>query len=364
MALTCGFFLWSMTQFQGKTFALCGKTVSALRRNLILPLGDWLGGLMHISENRAENKLTIRLGSRVNTYYLFGGQDESSYMLIQGITLAGALLDEVVLMPRSFVEQAAARCSVEGAKLWFSCNPGSPEHWFYREWVQKCKEKRLLRLHFTMEDNPALSQAVKDRYTRLYTGLFYRRYVLGLWCAAEGRIYDFDPDRHTVEPPEPDAGATYYISVDYGVHNPFSAGLWQVSDGVAVRLREFYHDGRATGRLLTDQDYHDALEQLAGDLPIRQVIIDPSAASMIALLRKRKRFRIRRADNRVLPGIRLVGALLDSGRLRIGKACKDAIREFGLYLWQDDKARDVPLKENDHAMDDIRYFCMSVMKAI
>jgi hypothetical protein len=324
-------------------------------------------------------------------------------MLIQGITLAGVLLDEVVLMPRSFVEQAVARCSVEGAKLWFSCNPGSPEHWFYREWVCKAAEKRLLRLHFTMEDNPALPETVKARYSRLYTGLFYRRYVLGQWCAAEGRIYDFDPQRHILSPealppligevarrsrdggvvplkighspshadrmtapsgrgPRDDSGVEYYISVDYGVHNPFSAGLWAVQDGVAVRLREFYHDGRSTGKLMTDEEYHDALCELAGGLPIRWVIIDPSAASMIALLRKRKVFRVRQADNRVLPGIRLVGSLLARGRLLISSECKATIREFGLYLWQDDATRDAPLKENDHAMDDIRYFCMSVLK--
>ena len=397
MAITCGFFLWSMSRFHGQVFALCGKTVSALRRNLILPLQDWLGGILSFSENRAENKLTVRLGSRSNTYYLFGGQDESSYMLIQGITLAGVLLDEVVLMPRSFVEQAAARCSVEGAKLWFSCNPASPEHWFYREWVCKVAEKRLLRLHFTMEDNPALPEKVKARYSRLYTGGFYRRYVLGHWCAAEGRIYDFDPQRHTVDLQKAlssraersvvegshgllaaavgerslrslrSVGTTesgvvrYYISVDYGVHNPFSAGLWAVRDGVAVRLREYYHDGRSTGKLMTDEAYHHALCELAGGLPIERVIIDPSAASMIALLRKKKVFRVRRADNRVLPGIRLVGSLLAEGRLLIGSCCKAAIREFSLYVWQDDNARDAPQKQNDHAMDDIRYFCMSVM---
>ena len=415
MAITCGFFLWSMSRFDRQVFALCGKTVSALRRNLILPMNDWLGGILTITENRAENKLTVRLGNRRNTYYLFGGQDESSYMLIQGITLAGVLLDEVVLMPRSFVEQAAARCSVAGAKLWFACNPASPEHWFYREWVCKAGEKRLLRLHFTMDDNPGLPAGVRARYSRLYTGVFYRRYVLGHWCAAEGRIYDFDPARHTVEimqnafactqyplpgrgaggkngvqyrsgsgcvssgksphstpdlaalghplPGRGDGGAAkYYISVDYGVHNPFSAGLWAVRDGVAVRLREFYHDGRSAGKLMTDEEYHQALCELADGLPIEQVIIDPSAASMIALLRKRKVFRVRRADNRVLPGIRLVGSLLAQGRLRIGSGCKDAIREFSLYVWQDDNERDTPLKQNDHAMDDIRYFCMSVMK--
>ena len=364
MALTCGFFLWSMASFDGQVFALCGKTVGALRRNLLLPMQDWLGDLFRITENRAENKLTVRLGKRKNTYYLFGGQDESSYTLIQGITLAGVLLDETVLMPRSFVEQAAARCSVEGAKLWFSCNPGSKEHWFYREWVCKAKEKRLLRLPFTMEDNPTLTENVRARYKRLYTGVFYRRYILGQWCAAEGRIYDFDETKHICRDGSVWASTPtgqWYISVDYGTRNPFSAGLWRVQGGKAVRVREFYHDGRATGVMLTDEEYYDALEKLAENLPIQRIIIDPSAASLIALIRRRGRFRVRRADNRVLPGIRLVGSLLQQGRLLLTPDRKDAIREFSLYCWEDDEGKDVPKKENDHAMDEIRYFCMSVM---
>ena len=359
MALTCGFFLWSMASFDNQVFALCGKTVGALRRNLILPMDGWLKGLFSITENRSENKLTVRMGNRKNTYYLFGGQDESSYMLIQGITLAGVLLDETVLMPRSFVEQAAARCSVEGAKLWFSCNPGAKEHWFYRDWVCKARQKRLLTLHFTMQDNPALTEAVRRRYERMYTGVFFRRYVLGLWCAAEGRIYDFDEKKHVAG--EFDLRGEWYISVDYGTRNPFSAGLWCVRGGVAYRVREFYHDGRATGVMLTDEEYYDALEELAGEHPVQRIIIDPSAASLIALIRRRGRFRVRRADNRVLPGIRLVGSLLQQGRLLVSPRCKDTIREFSLYCWEDDDSKDAPKKENDHAMDDIRYFCMSVM---
>lgn len=359
MALTCGFFLWSMASFHDQVFALCGKTVGALRRNLILPMDGWLDGLFRISENRSENKLTVRMGNRKNTYYLFGGQDESSYMLIQGITLAGVLLDETVLMPRSFVEQAVARCSVEGAKIWFSCNPGAKEHWFYRDWVCKAKEKRLLRLHFTMADNPALTDSVRARYERLYTGVFYKRYVQGQWCAAEGRIYDFDETKHLCESFDPNG--LWYLSVDYGTRNPFSAGLWCVSGDKAVRVREFYHDGRSSGVMMTDEEYYDALERLAEDVTIQRIIIDPSAASLIALIRRRGRFRVRRADNRVLPGIRLVGSLLQQGRLQISAQCKDAIREFGLYCWEDDESKDIPKKENDHAMDDIRYFAMSVM---
>ena len=379
MALTVGFFLWSMATFHNQVFALCGKTVGALRRNLLLPLPGWLGGLFQITEHRADNKLTVRLGNRKNTYYLFGGQDEASCALIQGITLAGAMLDEVALMPRSFVEQTAARCSVEGAKLWLSCNPDSPEHWLYREWICKAAEKRLLCLHFTMEDNPSLSKTVLERYKRLYSGVFYRRYVLGQWCAAQGRIYDFDPEKHCLSREQTEAFLTkpgvkgaapysrnggparWYISVDYGTRNPFSAGLWAVRGGVAVRVNEYYHDGRATGRNLTDEEYADALEKLAGDKPVEFVIIDPSAASMIAALRKRRRFAVRRAKNAVLPGIRKVASLLQTGRLFIGEGCRDAIREFSLYCWEADESRDAPKKENDHAMDDIRYFTMGVM---
>ena len=359
MALTCGFFLWSMSQYNGQVFALCGKSVGALRRNLLLPMENWLGGLFQIREHRSESKLTVTCGNRKNTYYLFGGLNESSYSAMQGITLAGVLLDEVVLMPRSFVEQAAARCSVPGSKLWFSCNPGSQEHWFYREWVEKAAQKNLLRLHFTMYDNPGLTPAVRQRYENLYTGVFYKRYILGQWCAAEGLVYSFDPVLHITRD-IPKYGQ-WYISVDYGTQNPFSAGLWCVAGGRAVRVREYYHNGRETGRLLTDEDYHDALEQLAGDLPVERVIIDPSAASMVALIRKKGRFRVRKARNGVLPGIRLVGTLLQQGRLQLTPVCKDSIREFSLYCWEDDSARDIPKKENDHAMDDIRYFCMSVM---
>lgn len=355
LAITCGFFLWSMASFENQVFGLCAKTVGALRRNILLPLPGWLGGLFSITEHRTENKLTVRLGSRVNTYFLFGGQDEASAALIQGITLAGVLLDETVLLPRSFVEQACARCSVPGAKLWFSCNPGSREHWFYKEWICKQQEKNMLRLHFTMADNPALDPKVRQRYERLYSGLFYRRFVLGQWCTAEGLVYRFDPEKHLCPPPE---AGRWFISVDYGTLNPFSAGLWCVTEQAAVRVREFYYDGRATGCLRTDSQYCKDLEALSGDAPVEAVFVDPSAASFIAALRQQGRFRVRRAKNAVLPGIRRVTEMLASGRLLFCRECENAIREFSLYCWEDGPG-EAPRKENDHAMDEIRYFCMS-----
>ena len=358
VCMTDGFFIWSMTAFQNQSFGICGRSVTSLRRNIISNLHDWLGGLFQIRDNRSENKLTVRYKDRENVYYLFGGLDESSYKQIQGVTLAGVLLDEVALMPRSFVEQACARCSVEGSRLWFNCNPAGPEHWFYRDWIQKRAEKKMLYLHFTMADNPGLSPRIRQRYESLYTGVFYRRYILGQWCMAEGLVYAFSPSRNLTEAP-PEHGR-YYISVDYGTCNPFSAGLWCVSGGRAVRLREYYYDGRKHGQSQTDEAYYEALDRLAGGLPVEQIVVDPSAASLIAVIRRHGKYSVRKAKNAVLEGIRLVSSLLQAGVLQFTPSCVDSIREFGLYCWQEDG--DKPVKEHDHAMDDIRYFCASVLR--
>lgn len=354
-----GFFIWSMCRFDRQSFGLCGRSIASLRRNIVSNLQSWLGGLFSICEHRGQGKLTVRWGDRENTYYLFGGLDESSYKQIQGITLAGAFLDEVALMPRSFVEQTCARCSVAGAKLWFNCNPAGTEHWFYRDWLQKCRQKRLLHLHFTMADNPGLDAQVRSRYERMYTGIFYRRYVLGQWCTAEGLIYAFDPEKHLTDTP-PTAGR-YFISVDYGTRNPFSAGLWCVAEGRAVRLREYYYDSRQTGKSLTDEEYYTALEQLSSELPVEQVVVDPSAASFIAVIRRHRRFSVRKAKNAVLDGIRLVSSYLQAGKLQFTRQCRDTIREFSLYRWEEDGGEH-PVKEHDHAMDDIRYFCATVFR--
>lgn len=354
------FFCWASTCFQGQTFALCGKTVSSLRRNL---LGDLLPLLRRMGfvcrERVSRNQLTVSLGRRSNTFYLFGGLDERSAALVQGITLAGALLDEAVLMPRSFVEQVCARCSVEGSRLWFSCNPDGPSHWFYQEWVQKAREKGVLRLTFTMRDNPGLSPAVLERYERLFQGTFYRRFVLGEWVAAEGLIYDFfTPDM--ARPVPPDVTGPWYISCDYGTVNPTSMGLWGKKGDVWYRVAEFYYDSRKEHRQKTDQEYARDLKALAGGRRLQGVIVDPSAASFLEVLR-REGLPVRKAKNDVLSGIRLTAQLLKEGRLVICQGCCDALREFGLYRWDTGGAGgDRVVKEHDHAMDDIRYFAATV----
>ena len=367
--MSIGFILWSCSCFNGKTFAICGKTIESLRRNVITQLPTLFEGLCKITERKSENLMVVSLDGRVNKYYLFGGKDEGSAALIQGMTLAGVMFDEVALMPRSFVEQALARCSVEGSKFWFNCNPDSPEHWFYKEWIQKHKEKNALYLHFTMKDNNSLSEKVKKRYENMYSGVFYDRFIRGLWVVAEGLVYPRFSKADNVTEDIPESG-TYYISIDYGTLNPFSAGLWCVSDGKAVRIKEYYHSGRDTKRQLTDEEYHAELEKLIQytdsegvlqEREIDRVVIDPSAASFIACIRRHGKFRVKHAVNAVVDGIRNVTSMLNGQRLFIHSSCKDSIKEFGLYSWDDKAQEDKVIKENDHAMDDIRYFVNTIL---
>ncbi len=359
LALSLGFFLWAMCCFDGRKFGLCGRTRSGFWRNVLTEVLPWLRKLGVKTEySQQEHRLTARLGGRENTFYLFGGSDERSAGLIQGITLTGVLLDEVVLMPRSFVEQACARCSADGSRIWFSCNPEGPQHWFYREWILQAKKKNCLYLHFTMEDNPSLSSTVKRRYRQLYSGTFYRRFVLGQWVAAQGRVYEFYDTSKAEDVPD-GPFEQWVISCDYGTVNPASFGLWGLCGGVWYRVREFYFDSRKEGYQMTDEEYAHALEALADGKRIREVIVDPSAASFIEVLRRRG-FAVRRADNDVLRGIRLTADALKRGKVVICKSCEDCLREMDLYMWDSDSGMDRVKKQNDHAMDDMRYFVMAV----
>ena len=361
LAMGLSFFLWGMSCFDGKKFGVCGKTIASLRRNVlseILPRLEGLGASW--KEKRSENLVTVRFRGHENSFYIFGGRDESSASLIQGITFAGILLDEVALMPQSFVEQACARCSVAGSRLWFNCNPAGPSHWFYKSWIMEAERRNCLRLHFTMEDNPSLTEQIRQRYQRLYTGVFYRRFILGQWAQAEGRVYDFfEPEMAKPVPPGP--FDQWYISCDYGTVNPTSMGLWGRCGGVWYRVKEFYFSSRAAMRQMTDEEYAQALQNLAGQRPIAAVIVDPSAASFIEVLRRRG-WRVRKADNDVLSGIRLTSDALKEGRVVICEGCADCLRELEEYVWDLSAGADRVKKEHDHAMDDMRYFVATVLR--
>ena len=361
--MSLSFVSWAFHSFNGADFAFCGKTIASLRRNMISSMLPILGSLgFEWKEKHAQNLIEIRCGKVTNRFYLFGGRDESSASLIQGMTLSGVLLDEVALMPRSFVEQALARCSPKGAKFWFNCNPENPMHWFYREWIQKSKEKNCLYLHFLMEDNPSLAPEVLRRYRSLYSGAFYERFVLGKWVAAEGLVYpEAANGSYTEKPPDGTAGQ-YCISCDYGTVNPMSMGLWAKHGETWYREKEYYYSSRRQGKQLTDEEYYEALCRLAGTRKIEAVIVDSSAASFIQCIKRHGKFKALPAKNSVTDGIRKVQQALRQGRIKIGPDCTDTLKEFSLYRWEEGQARDVPKKENDHAMDDIRYFVSTYLE--
>lgn len=362
LCMSISFLTWAFASFDGASFAFCGKTIASLRRNVITPLLPLLreNGFT-VRDYTSKNVLELAYGGRVCRFYLFGGKDESSASLIQGVTLGGVMLDEAALMPRSFVEQALARCSLTGARLWFNCNPEHPFHWFYLEWIQKAKEKNALYLHFTMEDNPSLSDEVRERYRSLYSGRFYRRFILGEWVAAQGLIYpSFSPERHLFsEPPEGLSG--FAVSCDYGTVNPTSMGLWGRCEDVWYRIAEYYFDSRREGFLRTDEEHYRELCRLAEGYSVSCVVVDPSAASFLECIRRHGQFCVIPARNDVLDGIRRVSSALQEDRLRFSEHCIDTIREFSEYVWDERAHEDRPVKEHDHAMDDLRYFVSTVL---
>ena len=361
LAMSLGFVIWALVTSDGAGYAICGRTITAVQRNVVHDLVGMLRELgFGVREMVSKHYLDVEAYGHSCRFYLFGGKDEGSAALIQGLTLRGVLFDEVVLMPRSFVEQAIARCSREGARLWFNCNPDHPHHWFYREWICKAEEKNALYLHFTMDDNPALSAPVKARYRRMYGGVFYDRFILGKWTNTEGLVYPMFGQKHIFHE-MPETIARYVVSCDYGTVNPTSMGLWGERDGVWYRIREYYYDSRREGAPRTDEQHYAGLCKLAGGLPVEAVVVDPSAASFIACIAAHGRFRVLKARNDVLSGIRLVSDALLAGKLRIHASCEDTLREFQQYVWNEEAASDAPRKEHDHAMDDIRYLVSTVL---
>ena len=367
--MSLSFFLWAMGNFNNCAFALCGKSVGAVERNIVMPLLSvpYLKDNFTICYNRGDHVIIAKRGKRENRIYLFGGKDESSYMLIQGVTLAGVLLDEVALMPRSFVEQALARCSVEGAKFWFNCNPENPLHWFRQEWILKAPERKALHLHFRMEDNPSLSEETRRRYQNMYSGVFYQRYILGLWVMSEGLIYDmFDQTENRYRDGEAPVDLRWtgrrYIACDYGTTNPcVFLEIFDYQERTVYIDREYRWDSRKEHRQKTDREYGDDFMKFMGDSWC-PVIVDPSAASFIAELRSRGVYVIE-ADNNVLDGIRRTGSLFHRRRILVNECCEGLLDELGTYLWDDKAAlrgEEKPVKQQDHGPDALRYFVNSL----
>lgn len=366
VSMSLSFVMWAMTRFDGQNFAMCGKTIGSFRRNVLFWLKLMLKSRGYkVTDHRADNLVIITKGEKENYFYIFGGKDERSQDLIQGITLAGVFFDEVALMPESFVNQATGRCSVDGSKYWFNCNPDGPYHWFKVNWIDKCKEKNIIYLHFTMDDNLSLSEKIKARYASLYSGVFYQRYILGLWVVAEGIIYDmFSEAKHVVDTILSVTNPKYYVSCDYGTQNATVFLLWQEGlNGTWYCIDEYYYSGRDETEQKTDNAYADDLETFIGSRMIEAVIVDPSAASFIALLRERK-IKVKKAKNDVLDGIRFVGMQLNLEKIKFSRKCVNTNKEFNSYIWDAkacERGEDKPLKQHDHAMDAVRYFCYTIL---
>ena len=394
VSMSLSFAMWAMSTFNGQNFAMCGKTIGSFRRNVLFWLKLMLKSRGYsVIDRRADNLIIIRKGDTENYFYIFGGKGERSQDLIQGNTLAGVFFDEVALMPESFVNQATGRCSVEGSKFWFNCNPDGPYHWFKVNWIDKStgylgKErveqirkkaaeegkdpglKEILYLHFTMDDNLSLSEEIKARYRSMYIGVFFKRYILGLWAAAEGVIYDmFDPEKHVKNIKEFFqilVNGNRYVSCDYGTQNATVFLLWNKGiDGKWYCIREYYYSGRDKGKQKTDAEYADDLKKWLDGTRIKAMIVDPSAASFIAELRKRG-YKVIKANNDVLDGIRLVGMLLNLEMLIFSSSCTETIKEFASYIWDEKAAEhgeDKPVKQHDHGCDAVRYFVSTVLSS-
>ena len=379
VSMSLSFVAWAMETFDGQNFIMAGKTIASLRRNVLSVLTPILRGRGYsCEERRGDGLLVVTRGNRENRFYCFGGHDDRSQDLVQGITAAGAFFDEVALMPESFVNQATGRCSVDGSKLWFNCNPAGTMHWFKRNWIDDRLTKNLLYLHFTMDDNLSLSDRIKTRYRSMYAGVFYQRYIMGLWAVAEGLIYTMlSEENYYTEAERPASlhfAARRTIAVDYGTTNP-CVFLDCYDDGVTVWVdREYRWDSRSDeakrsgNPQKTDAQYANDMAAFMGTEPERwcTIICDPSAASFITELKSRG-FHVKAANNEVLDGIRTVGALLQKRYIKINRdACPGLIAEMQAYVWDEKAAmrgEEKPVKALDHAPDALRYDIMTTLPA-
>lgn len=368
-SMALSFCIWGQTEFDGQQFALCGKTIQSLRRNVIRGLmKDLQRRGYKVTDHRADNYFEVEDGDHKNEYYLFGGKDEGSQALIQGMTLAGVFLDEVALMPESFVNQATGRCSVTGSKLWFNCNPEGPDHYFKLEWIDKRTEKNLIRIHFEMTDNLSLAPEIIERYKRMYKGVFYERFILGLWVLASGIIF-----RNFAEDPEP------YLYDDSELFD--KDGKRKVVFSKVVMGIDFGGTGSKTTYVLNCymNRYHDFRIAECDGLPITEEIgakeicdrfvdfykrcaakygridwVFPDSASPTMINSLRAAAKEAGIDYRHIAGCRknevadrprTFDKLLNTGRLKINRRCTDIVHAVSQLRW-DEKKPDIPEDKN------------------
>jgi PBSX family phage terminase large subunit len=326
-------------------FLMVGKTLMTLRRNC-------LGLLQELEPTFSFNSYNKKATLYGHTIWLEGADNERSENKIRGMTLAGAYMDELTLIPQNFYYMTLSRLSYRGAKFFATTNPDSPNHYVYTDIIQNdAIDKKVTK--FYISENPFLDPEYVRQLASEYVGVFYQRFFLGEWVIAEGLVY---PMYANTVPTEPRIYTEYCVSMDYGIMNPTAMILWGRCGDTWYAIKEYYHSGRGQNEQKTDQDYYEELKKLCEGVYIDCVIVDPSASSFIALIRQKHEFRARPADNAVMDGIRHTASCLQEGVLKFNDCCKDTIKEFGLYSWDPKSTEDRVIKENDHAMDAIRYF--------
>lgn len=359
------FITWAMREFNHQNFIILGFTIGSVLRNVVDPLlaMAYMKRRYKMQYSSSRSVLIVEKDGKRNQFMIFGADSKRAFEKIQGLTAAGCLIDEVAICDQQAVNMALSRCSVTGSRYWFNCNPDNPNHWFYKDWILNAESHSALHLHFTMDDNPSLSDEVKERYNLQFHGVFHDRYVKGLWVVAEGLVYQFDnQDEYTCTEKEAEGAGEWYISIDYGITNPFAALLWRVTKRNAYIVDEYYFASKEQNRRKTDSEHYLSVEKLAEGHNIEAIIIDPSANSFKEEIWRKGKFDVQDADNSVLEGIQVTDQMLHDGSVKISEKCENTIAEMGLYRWDDSKLKDEVIKENDHAMDAMRYLCNTVLK--
>lgn len=365
--------LWEGSVRSGKTFAslirfikyieeappgpllIAGKTEDSLRKNILYELSNLLGSYMKYSYGKRE----ITIGNRI--IHVVGANDDRAEGKIRGWTIAGAYIDELTILPESFFSMVLSRMSVTGAKLFCTTNPDSPFHWFKVNYIDRLEDLDLKRFKFNLDDNPALDATYKKNISMEYTGLYYKRFILGEWVLAEGTIFDFfNPNLHCIDMP-PAPAIHHFVGIDYGTVNPCAFVMIGYNPNTFPNMwleKEYYWSSREQNRQKTDSEYADDLKKFIQGYNVRGIYLDPAAASFKIECQRSGIPNVFDAKNDVLDGIRFHSQLLYNGTFKICSGCKKSIQEYETYQW-DPKSKnlgiDKPLKENDHALDAIRY---------
>ena len=339
---------------------ILGVTKSTIERNILEPMRQ-IWGDRFVGEINSKN-IAFLFGEKV---YCLGAEKVSQVSKLRGASIKYCYGDEVADWNEEVFQMLKSRLDKPYSCFDGALNPQSPNHWL-KQFIDS-EDVDIYCQKYTIFDNPFLDKAFVESLCNEYAGsVYYKRYILGEWCLAEGLVYSmFSREKHVVSGAfKYERSHFYYVSCDYGTVNPFALGLWDFDGKTAVKIKEVYYSGRATNKRVDDEAYYKMLVDLVGDIPIESVVVDPSAASFIEVIKKYGKFLVQPAENDVLDGIRTVTKYLNAGVLKFHDSCTNTLKEFESYAWDEKSGEDKVIKENDHAMDETRYFCYTILRRL